>query len=98
MDGSSIGNPSLFDFGSIIRDHSSNWVLGYKGHLELSTNIHAELETVQSGIALAWRKGICVMHVETDCMDVIHLLNSNKSDTHKLGSLIHDIKWLINKN
>ncbi|MCH81431.1 RNA-directed DNA polymerase (Reverse transcriptase), partial [Trifolium medium] len=50
VDGSSIGNPSIFGFGGLIRNADGAWVHGFYGNLGVTNILHAELMAIFKAI------------------------------------------------
>ncbi|KAI4344934.1 hypothetical protein L6164_012111 [Bauhinia variegata] len=85
-------------FGGLTHDDFGGWIVGYRGYLGCTSNIHAKMGPIYYGRALAWQKEIHFHQVTADCMDIIHLIYSTKQSTHKYGIIINDNKALINRD
>ncbi|KAL4301309.1 hypothetical protein AHAS_Ahas17G0288000 [Arachis hypogaea] len=55
------------DFGWVIRDNSSQWVMGCSGYSFGSSVIKMELWSIWKGLAWAWEAGLKLVVCETDC-------------------------------
>ncbi|MCI41164.1 ribonuclease H protein, partial [Trifolium medium] len=58
VDGSSIGNPGVSNFGGLIWNSDGAWVQGFAGNIGFSNILHAELLAVYHDLALAWELDI----------------------------------------
>ncbi|CAA0835161.1 Polynucleotidyl transferase- ribonuclease H-like superfamily protein, partial [Striga hermonthica] len=74
-DGASFGNPGSAGAGGLIRDSVGNWLVGFRLHLGVCTNMVAEMEAGlnQIGLLLAWDEGYRKVICELDAQVVIDL-------------------------
>ncbi|KAL4350159.1 hypothetical protein AHAS_Ahas10G0114100 [Arachis hypogaea] len=74
------GSVSLGDdcagFGWVIRDSSSQWVMGCLGNSFGSSVIKMELWSIWKGLAWAWEAGLKLVVCETDCTTAFELVTS----------------------
>ena len=70
-DGASCGNPGVSRADVLIRSRMNDWIVGFRAHLGVCSNIAVELHVVRFGF---YRKVVC----ELDALVVIDLpLNTN---------------------
>ncbi|CAL5211192.1 unnamed protein product [Lathyrus oleraceus] len=53
IDGSSLGNPGVSDFGGFIQNVDGDWVHDIAGNIGYSNILHVELMTIYHGLRLA---------------------------------------------
>ncbi|KAL4275708.1 hypothetical protein AHAS_Ahas20G0134200 [Arachis hypogaea] len=63
-------------FGWVIRDSSSQWVMGCSGNSFGSSVIKMELWSIWKGLAWAWEAGLKLVVCETDCASTFELVTS----------------------
>ncbi|KAL4292809.1 hypothetical protein AHAS_Ahas18G0065200 [Arachis hypogaea] len=63
-------------FGWVIRDSSSQWVMGCLGNSFGSSVIKMELWSIWKGLAWAWEAGLKLVVCETDCASAFELVTS----------------------
>lgn len=53
VDSSSIGNPGRSGFGGLLHDCQGQWLGGFSGFCGITTNIKAEILTIDYGLVMA---------------------------------------------
>ncbi|KAF2289565.1 hypothetical protein GH714_037168 [Hevea brasiliensis] len=99
VDGSCLGNPGDASVGGLLRDFSSNWLLGFGFNIGETSVLAAELIGISFGLQLAWLNGFRRVIVESDCLKAVKLIN-NEEDIffHPLAALIQDCRRLMKMN
>ncbi|GAU40002.1 hypothetical protein TSUD_211230 [Trifolium subterraneum] len=80
VDGSSIGNPGVSDFGGLIRNSDGGWIHGFAENIGISNILHAELLTMYHGLVLAWELDIKDLWFYSDSKNVIKLLSDHVNE------------------
>ena len=63
-------------WGGVIRDHEGSWLGGFAGSGPEGNALLAEAFAVRDGLALVWSRGYRKVHCETDCLELINLLQN----------------------
>ncbi|KAI4357115.1 hypothetical protein L6164_001083 [Bauhinia variegata] len=92
---SSLGNPAKAA-GGIIGNDIGRWMTGFMGYMGVTTDIHVELKSLRQGLTLAWEKGVKLLEVNADSMDIISLATTN-AEFHRYGAKIEDIGSLLGR-
>ncbi|CAJ2654735.1 unnamed protein product [Trifolium pratense] len=74
VDGSSLGNPGIPDFGGLIRNNDDVWIHGFAGNIGFSNILHVELLTIYYGLVMAWEFGITKLWCYSDSKVAIKLI------------------------
>ncbi|KAK8982970.1 hypothetical protein V6N11_054955 [Hibiscus sabdariffa] len=76
--------------GDVLRDENGSWILGSGRPIGCCSVLTTELWAVQDMLAQAWRLDIRQLVLETDCLEVVKILNgsSKAMDGHSLIRLI----------
>jgi ribonuclease HI len=95
VDGSSLGNPGVSDFGGLIRNSVGAWVHSFVGNIGFSNILHAELLEVYHGLVLAWGLEIKELLCYSDSKTVFKLLSGPINVWNHYAATIHNIKDLL---
>ncbi|KAF2289542.1 hypothetical protein GH714_037023 [Hevea brasiliensis] len=99
VDGSCLSNPGDASAGCLLRDASSNWLLGFSFNIGETSVLAAELIGISFGLQLAWLNGFRRVIVESDCLKAVKLINNEKDIFfHPLAALIQDCRRLMKMN
>ncbi|XP_075079940.1 uncharacterized protein LOC142165243 [Nicotiana tabacum] len=94
IDGPAAGNPGKGGLGGIFRNASGNWVLGYMGSIQYTTNTQAELLAVLKGLQIAEERQFTPLEINTDSTEVIRMLiNGNLH----FDSFIHECRSIVQR-
>ncbi|KAL7243119.1 hypothetical protein ACSBR1_015521 [Camellia fascicularis] len=85
------------DFGGLFRDTKSSWILGYSGKLDVATSLEAEIWAIYHGTTIIHEKGWRNVIIETDCQDVVNLINEGAHPNCSYRALVEDIKFLTSR-
>ncbi|CAA0807270.1 Unknown protein [Striga hermonthica] len=80
------------------RNGSGQWLVGFKMHFGICSNISAELQARSFGIFLAWEEGFRDILCELDAKVCLDLTRAADIRVHPLGSVIADIRELLQRN
>ncbi|OMP01704.1 reverse transcriptase [Corchorus capsularis] len=97
VDGAAKGNPGIAGAGGLIRSSTGAWLMGFKLHLGVCSNVEAELQAIRRGLQLVWDCGYRVLICESDALVAIDLVRNGDVMIHPLGCLIADIRSLLNR-
>ncbi|KAK8548028.1 hypothetical protein V6N12_060955 [Hibiscus sabdariffa] len=67
--------------GGVLRDENGCWILGFRRSIGCCSVLVAELWAVQDMLARAWSLDIRRLVLETNCMEVVQLLNCSSTST-----------------
>ncbi|KAK8548005.1 hypothetical protein V6N12_060932 [Hibiscus sabdariffa] len=67
--------------GGVLRDENGCWILGFRRSIGCCSVYVAELWAVQDMLARAWSLDIRRLVLETNCMEVVQLLNCSSTST-----------------
>ncbi|KAF2322315.1 hypothetical protein GH714_011106 [Hevea brasiliensis] len=96
VDGSCLGNPGDASAGGLLRDASSNWLLGFGFNIGETSVLAAELIGISFGLQLAWLNGFRRVIVESDSLKAVKLINNERDiSLHPLAALIQDCRRLM---
>ena len=65
----------------MIRDHLGHWIRGYSCALGLTNSVIAKLWVLRDGLIIAKDLGFNYLIVELDALSVVHMINSDNSNT-----------------
>ncbi|XP_070029239.1 uncharacterized protein LOC142170311 [Nicotiana tabacum] len=94
MDVSYLGIPGRGDIGGIFRDSNRNWILGFNMGFAYATNIQMEAISLLQGLKLAIQKKLTPLVIETDCQELINLINN---DNCLYQNIIDDCRFLLSE-
>lgn len=57
VDGSLLSDPPRASFGGLVRNHLSNFVLGFYGNHDAASILSAELHAIHTRLQLCWQAG-----------------------------------------
>ncbi|KAF2289543.1 hypothetical protein GH714_037031 [Hevea brasiliensis] len=96
VDGSCLGNPGDASAGGLLRDASSNWLLGFGFNIGETSVLATELIGISFGLQLAWLNGFHRVIVESGCLKAVKLINNEENIFfHPLAALIQDCRRLM---
>ncbi|KAF7824839.1 ribonuclease H [Senna tora] len=98
VDGSSLGNPGKAGIGGLIRDSDGEWIIGFTASIGFNKILYAELLAIKYGLELAWERQCPKVICESDSTDAIQLVEWAKIEVHMYGSLIGEIRELLERN
>lgn len=88
-DRAATGNPGKEGLVGVFRNASENWILGYMGSIQYTTNTQAELLALLKGLQIAEERQFTPLEINTDSTEVIRMLiNGNLY----FDSLIHECR------
>lgn len=91
-DGSTHLDTGQGGIGSVIRDSTGNWHIGFSGHHISHGSVETELRALYHGLQLAYNHGYKPLEVNLDAQIVINILQTS----HPLyANLIHDCRFLL---
>lgn len=68
-----------------------NWMSGFFGFNDFPTNMHAKLAVICHGLHTVVEMGACCVYVETDSLEVVHLIDRGNTSIHVFRVLLDDI-------
>lgn len=77
-------------FGGLFRDHEGKWLLGYYGKFNSVSVLEAELWGIYWGLTIMFEKGYNNIHIETDSLAAVQLINADSTEVHPNSTLIYD--------
>lgn len=98
VDGCCMDSPGNAGYGGLLRDVEGKWLGGFYGSLGITTNMKAELYAICQGLITAWDLGYRNVLVETDSLEAVHLIEEANSEHDAYGSLLADIRFLMQRN
>lgn len=81
--------------GGVLRDHNGAFLCGFAVKLGKCTVPQAELWAVIYGLRLAKDRGFSNIHVESDSLIAVNLINGGCLASHQCRPLVNEIKKLI---
>uniref|UniRef100_A0A2C9W0H6 RNase H type-1 domain-containing protein n=1 Tax=Manihot esculenta TaxID=3983 RepID=A0A2C9W0H6_MANES len=96
VDGSCLGNPGPASAGGLLRDSSSNWVIGFGLNIGETSILNAEIIGILVGLQLVWSMGFRRVIVESDSLKAVRLITEEDISFHPLGDYIQDCRTLLN--
>ncbi|OMO81305.1 reverse transcriptase [Corchorus capsularis] len=96
-DGAAKGNPGVAGAGGVIRSAVGSWLMGFKLHLGVCSNVEAELQAIRQGLLVAWNCSYRDIICETDALIAIDLIKNGDAKFHPLGYLLIDIRQLLHR-
>jgi len=82
-------------FGGLFRDHEGKWLLGYYGKLNSVSVLEAEFWGIYRGLTIMFEKGYNNIHIETDSLAAVQLINADSTEVHPNSTLIYDSRMLL---
>ena len=82
VDGSSLGNPGVSGFGSLIRNDNGAWIRGFAGNNGFSNILHVELLAMYHGLRIAWELEVTNLVCYSDLKTTINLIFATVNDWH----------------
>ncbi|XP_028776461.1 uncharacterized protein LOC114733214 [Neltuma alba] len=81
--------------GGVPRDHEGHWLDGFMFHIGKGNSFHAEAWVVLGGLKRAWDMNWKWVVIETDCRELVEILNTGWHDEHLEKDLLPKIqRWL----
>ena len=96
MDGSFLGNPGLAGGGGVIRDDTSNWVVGFSRRIGITLSFEAELWALRDGLTICVDRNFQAIEVEMDAKTTINFLQKTNQTNPIISPLLDDCRsWLL---
>jgi len=95
VDGSSLGNPGVSGFGSLIRNDNGAWIRGFAGNNGFSNILHVELLAMYHGLRIAWELEVTNLVCYSDLKTTINLIFATVNDWHHYAPIIWNIQKLL---
>lgn len=93
-DGATSAHNNCSGIGGLIRDSMGNWKLGFSECTYKANSIHMELLALLKGLQLALSHNLLPLEVETDPIEVIHLLHN---DNLVYSHLLNDCRYVLHQ-
>ena len=77
MDGSVINSSGLAGCGSLLRDSTEQWVVGFTKSISVNSSIAMELWALRERLGMCLEKGLSTVEIELDATTAISLVSSN---------------------
>lgn len=84
-------------FGGLFRDHDGQWLLGFYGKLTCDSSLETEIWGIYRGLTIMLERGYNNIHIESDSLSAVQLINGDHPSTHPLNSLIGDSRLLLRR-
>ncbi|OIT39909.1 putative ribonuclease h protein, partial [Nicotiana attenuata] len=94
IDGSCLGSLGKGGTGGVFRNSNGKWILGFSKGFANATNIQMEAMSLLQGLQLAIQKRLIPLVIETDCQDLINLINNEKM---LYRNIIDDCRFLLSE-
>ncbi|XP_075074396.1 uncharacterized protein LOC142161999 [Nicotiana tabacum] len=94
VDGCSKGNPGLAGGGGIIRDHHGNMMKAFAEFYGPCSNNLAEAKALLHGVKLCSNSGFLKVHVESDSMFTVNMINKRMLPSWQIKHIIEQI-WEV---
>ncbi|KAL4355559.1 hypothetical protein GQ457_06G006150 [Hibiscus cannabinus] len=91
VDGFVSPNTGIATIGGLLRDNAGNFIFGFSKFIGCVNNLYAELWSLYIGLQLAWDYGIEYLRVQTDCKQVLQLLQDPHVESCSI-SLVRSIR------
>lgn len=79
VDGSLLFNPCFAGFGSLVRNHLGEFMIGFYGNLGATTILEAELHAISMDMRLCWEEGYRDVHCFSDSLLSVQLVQHETS-------------------
>lgn len=89
--GNSFKNLRRAGFGSLVRDEDDILVIGFSGHVGISTNMHAELKAIRQGLLIVMELDDMKFELESDSYENVNLIKARDTFTHEFKTMIPSI-------
>lgn len=66
----------LVSAGGLLQDDRGEWVLGFCRNVGMYDFLQAELWGIADGLEIAWTTGFKQLEVESDCLQLVQVLNN----------------------
>ncbi|KAK2640627.1 hypothetical protein Ddye_028422 [Dipteronia dyeriana] len=96
VDGSCDDVSGIITAGGVLGNHVKEWVKGFVMKKGVGSVIEVELWGFLKGLSMSWNAGFRKISVETDSLDVVHLLSKASIFNQSLYCLIQGCKSFIN--
>ncbi|KAK9007239.1 hypothetical protein V6N11_051068 [Hibiscus sabdariffa] len=81
--------------GGLVQDSKGNWLIGFYKAMRILDALRAELRAIYSGSHLSWSYGFDVIQIQSDCQQVVRLVNEpTKSTSPRSIARIHNNGWI----
>ena len=97
MDGFSLGNPRLAGGGGVIRDDTSNSVVGFSRRIGVTSSFEAELWALRDGLTICGDKNFQAIEVEMDAKAFIDILQKTNPTNPIISPLLDDCRQLASQ-
>ncbi|KAK8564027.1 hypothetical protein V6N12_036159 [Hibiscus sabdariffa] len=91
VDGAISLNIGKVKIGGLLRDNVGNFLFGFSKFIGCANSLQAELWSLYIGLQLAWDYGVEFLQVQTDCKQVLQLLQHPHVESCSI-SLMHSIR------
>ncbi|KAJ1393391.1 Ribonuclease H domain [Sesbania bispinosa] len=98
VDGSYFLRSRMMGIGGFLPDSFCNWLWGFSGSVGQGNSLLAVLLALKQGLEIAWEKGHKRLIVETDSLEVIHLVNSPNNHNLYCGEVVKHIQQMLKKD
>lgn len=95
VDYSVSGASSRAGFGGLLRDSNGEWIVGFSGSVGNAPILLVELKVIHQGFILAWHKDFRNIICESDCLEVVRLVNSGTKAFHVYSLVTADIRQVM---
>nr|XP_009793046.1 PREDICTED: uncharacterized protein LOC104239973 [Nicotiana sylvestris] len=92
IDGSCCPALCTYGIGGVIRNHKSNWIIGFAGSVKEGTSIQIELLALLKDLQIAIQQRLLPIIIETDAQAIIGML---KSPAMSFINIINDCRSLL---
>lgn len=98
IDTSSFGNPRHAAIKRLVHDKHDIWVIGFSGHIDISTNMPVALAAIRQGVLTVVNLEAANVELELNLFEAVNLVKTRDTFTHEFGIIIDDIKHIIAMN
>ncbi|XP_019416401.1 PREDICTED: uncharacterized protein LOC109327691 [Lupinus angustifolius] len=85
--------------GGVIRNDDGFWISGFSTIFGIGSSIQAELLAIEFGLKLAWTLGYRKIILESDCLEVIHIISGRvQVCLERLAGIILSISGLLERH
>ncbi|CAN1779180.1 Putative ribonuclease H protein At1g65750 [Linum perenne] len=84
--------------GGVIRNAQGSWVAGFTNCIGRGSALLAELTALRDGLTLVWILGYREVQVESDCTEVVELVESIDLQNHPQAVIGSGIQEILRRN
>ena len=78
----------------LVRSKEGLWLVGFSGHVGISTNLHAELLGLLHGLQVAWDFGAQRVLCCSDSLDVVTPVTKGVPPSHRYATIVEaTVSW-----